>query len=81
LTGDPIVVVVVVVVTNDRVEERVIGVGIAWKALMKLVIATKRRRMVTEEIIMEAYGGSKHGVGPVHKRWLLIRGEALFYIH
>jgi hypothetical protein len=43
LTGDPIVVVVI----------KVIGVGIAWKALAKLVIATKRRRMVMVEIIMK----------------------------
>jgi hypothetical protein len=40
LTGDPIV-----VVTNDRVVERA-AVGIAWKAVTRLVIATKRRRLI-----------------------------------
>ena len=40
MTGDPIV-----VVTNDRVVERA-AVGIAWKAVTRLVIATKRRRLI-----------------------------------
>ena len=53
MTGDPIV-----VAPNDRVVERA-AVGIAWKALTKLVIANKSRRsrLVADEVIM---GGEKH---------------------
>jgi hypothetical protein len=40
-----------VVVTNDRVVERA-AVGIAWKAVTRLVIATKRRRLAAEVVVI-----------------------------